>query len=384
MKQIAYAFTAFILCLMLASCFSSKKMMSDGGEVTGQRGVRSEEPAPYGMVKIPRGYLKVGLAEQDSLWGNVIPQKDISVDGFWMDQTEVTNSMYRQFVYWVRDSIIRERLADPSYGGDETYKIEEDKYGDPVTPHLNWKKPIPWRKPSEDEERAIESVYTYHPIDGSRMLDTKQLNYRYEIFDYAKAAMRKYRLNPEERSLDTDNPADLNEVVMISKDTAYVDDDGNIVRQTITRPLSSMYDFLNTYSKCISRYHLLGERLPQRQQRSLSENIFLLTLVQRLPRCGRNMGTSQRFLCLAHRISAERSRTGSEKHTTLPPAVRNRMGIRRKRQGRQSVPMERQRHEKRQGMFLCQLQTRQRKLHRRRKPHNIESGYLRSKLERSV
>ena len=34
---------------------------------------------------------------------------------------------------------------------------------------------------------------------------------------------------------------------MISKDTAYVDDDGNIVRQTITRPLSSMYDFLNTY-----------------------------------------------------------------------------------------------------------------------------------------
>ena len=247
MKQIAYAFTAFILCLMLASCFSSKKMMSDGGEVTGQRGVRSEEPAPYGMVKIPRGYLKVGLAEQDSLWGNVIPQKDISVDGFWMDQTEVTNSMYRQFVYWVRDSIIRERLADPSYGSDETYKIEEDKYGDPVTPHLNWKKPIPWRKPSEDEERAIESVYTYHPIDGSRMLDTKQLNYRYEIFDYAKAAMRKYRLNPEERSLDTDNPADPNEVVMISKDTAYVDDDGNIVRQTITRPLSSMYDFLNTY-----------------------------------------------------------------------------------------------------------------------------------------
>lgn len=385
MKQIAYAFTAFILCLMLASCFSSKKMMSDGGEVTGQRGVRSEEPAPYGMVKIPRGYLKVGLAEQDSLWGNVIPQKDISVDGFWMDQTEVTNSMYRQFVYWVRDSIIRERLADPSYGGDETYKIEEDKYGDPVTPHLNWKKPIPWRKPSEDEERAIESVYTYHPIDGSRMLDTKQLNYRYEIFDYAKAAMRKYRLNPEERSLDTDNPADLNEVVMISKDTAYVDDNGNIVRQTITRPLSSMYDFLNTY--IVNVYPDTTCWVNDFQ--NANNEVYLKTYFSSpsyndYPRCGRNMGTSQRFLCLAHRISAERSRTGSEKHTTIPPAVRNRMGIRRKRQGRQSVPMERQRHEKRQGMFLCQLQTRQRKLHRRRKPHNIESGYLRSKLERSV
>ena len=34
---------------------------------------------------------------------------------------------------------------------------------------------------------------------------------------------------------------------MISKDTAYIDEDGTIVRKTITRPLSSYYDFLNTY-----------------------------------------------------------------------------------------------------------------------------------------
>lgn len=41
--------------------------------------------------------------------------KDVSVDGFWMDETEVTNSKYKQFVMWVRDSIIRTRLADPQY-----------------------------------------------------------------------------------------------------------------------------------------------------------------------------------------------------------------------------------------------------------------------------
>ena len=79
------------------------------------------------------------------------------------------------------------------------------------------------------------------------MIDTKQLNYRYEIFDYEKAAMRKYRLDPKERSLNTDSPVDPDEVVMISKDTAYIDDNGQIVRQTIERPLSSLYDFLNTY-----------------------------------------------------------------------------------------------------------------------------------------
>ncbi len=163
-----------------------------------------------------------------------------------MYQTFVSNSIYRHFVIWVRDSIIRERLADPSYGGDETYKITEDRYGNPVTPHLNWSKPLP-RKPTEDEERAINSVYYNHPIDGTKMLDVRQLNYRYEIFDYEKAALRKYRLNPNERNLNTDITVDPEEQVMISKDTAYVDDNGNIIRETITRPLSSVYDFLNTY-----------------------------------------------------------------------------------------------------------------------------------------
>lgn len=236
-----------IVAIMVVSCASGRGAMANGGEVTGQRGQSIGEPAPYGMVEVKRGFLNVGLQQTDTLWGKNIPARAISVDGFWMDQTEVTNSMYREFVNYVRDSIIRERLADPAFGGDETYKIEVDRNGDPITPHLNWSKPIPWRKPAEDQERAIMSVYRRHPIDGTLMLDASQLNYRYEVFDYEKAALRKYRLNPAERSLDTDNPADPDEVVMISKDTAYIDDNGNIVRQTIERPLSSLYDFLNTY-----------------------------------------------------------------------------------------------------------------------------------------
>ncbi len=246
MKKILSIFAASA-CLILASCMGGGHAMMNGGEVTGQRSSSMMEPTPYGMVDVKRGFLKVGLAEHDSLWGTVIPGREISVDGFWMDQTEVTNSMYRQFVEWVRDSIIRERLADPSFGGDETYKIEVDRNGDPITPYLNWSKPIPWKKPTEDQERALQSVYVTHPIDGTRMLDVKQLNFRYEIFDYEKAALRKYRLNPEERQLNTDIAVNPEEVVMISKDTAYINDDGIIVRETITRPLSSLYDFLNTY-----------------------------------------------------------------------------------------------------------------------------------------
>ena len=241
-----------LLIILLAgwvfySCMGSSRAMQNGGEVTGKRSAAFNEPVPYGMIEVKRGYLKVGVENNDTLWGVATPVKEISVDGFWMDQTEVTNSMYRQFVEWVRDSIIRERLADPSYGGDETFKIEVDRYGEPVTPHLDWSRPIPWRKPNEDQERAIQSVYVTHPIDGTRMLDVKQLTYRYEVFDYEKAALRKYRLDPRERNLNTDVEVDPDEVVMISKDTAYIDDNGEIVRQTIERPLSSLYDFLNTY-----------------------------------------------------------------------------------------------------------------------------------------
>ncbi len=238
-----------LMGMAMTSCMGSRSnAMANGGELVGVRGSSVGETAPFGMVAVNKGSLKIGLEENDTLWGVAFPRRDISVDGFWMDQHEVSNAKYRQFVFWVRDSIIRERLADPAYGGDETYKIEEDKYGEPVTPHLNWNKPIPsQRKATEDELRAIESVYVTHPIDGTRMLDASQMNYRYEVYDYAMAAKRKYRMNPEERDLNTDIVPDENEVVMISKDTAWIDDDGKIVRQTITRPLSGPWDFLNTY-----------------------------------------------------------------------------------------------------------------------------------------
>ena len=56
------------------------------------------------------------------------------------------------------------------------------------------------------------------------MLDARQMNYRYEVFDYTAAALRKHRLNPDERNLNTDHAVDADEVVMISKDTAYIDE----------------------------------------------------------------------------------------------------------------------------------------------------------------
>ena len=222
-----------LLLLSLTGCLGSKVASASGGEVTGTGGRAFTEPTPHGMTLIKRGHLKMGIEKQDSLWGKQTPVRDISVEGFWMDEH-------------VRDSILRERLADPAYGGDESYKIEEDKNGDPVTPHLNWKKALP-RKPNEDEQRAIESLYVTNPVTGEKMLDWRQMNYRYEIYDYTEAAKRKYRINPEERILNTDIRPNPNEQIWISKDTAYINDDGKIVRETINRQYTGEWDFLNTY-----------------------------------------------------------------------------------------------------------------------------------------
>ena len=195
--------SAIALAALAAGCASGSRS-SAGGEVTGVGGTSWAEPTPYGMVLVNRGSMQVGPGEADSLWNLEADARGISVDGFWMDETEVTNSKYKQFVFWVRDSIIRERLADPAYGGNEEFKIEEDRDGNPVKPHLNWNKAIPWRNPNEDEARAIESLYKTNPITGVRELDPEQLNYRYEVYNHTEAAKRKNRMNPRRREYNTD------------------------------------------------------------------------------------------------------------------------------------------------------------------------------------
>ncbi len=243
-KSILYIIS-LIIALTVGACAAGGSS-SAGGEVTGVGGTSWSEPTPYGMVLVTRGSMQVGPQEADSAWNLRADARGISVESFWMDETEVTNAKYKQFVFWVRDSIIRERLADPAYGGNEDFKIEEDKDGNPVKPHLNWSKAIPWRNPNEDEARAIESVYRINPITGVKELDHTQMNYRYEIYNHTEAAKRRNRLDPKTREYNTDRPVPTTNPV-ISKDTAYINDEGEIIRETITRSLTGDYDFLNTY-----------------------------------------------------------------------------------------------------------------------------------------
>ncbi|MDF9830092.1 SUMF1/EgtB/PvdO family nonheme iron enzyme [Parabacteroides sp. PF5-6] len=243
-KKINIFLVLIAMGLLTTSC--GRSLRGSGGEVTGVRLAAVNEPTPYGMVLVKRGAFEMGPSDKDSLWGMMPETKGVSFDAFWMDQTEVTNAKYRQFVNYVRDSIIRERLYDPQFGGNELFKITDDRYGDPIEPYLDWSRPIPWKRASEEEEMAIESIYYTHPVTGEKKLDPAQMYYKYEWYDYTSAALRKNRLNPYERIRNTDLTVNPDEVVMISKDTAYIDDEGRIVNETITRPLSSEWDFLHT------------------------------------------------------------------------------------------------------------------------------------------
>ena len=79
---------------------------------------------PYGMVYVPSGTLHIGQSDQDLNNAMVQKSKSISIQGFYMDATEVTNNEYRQFVYWVRDSVTAKTLGADFIAVDDDGDVE--------------------------------------------------------------------------------------------------------------------------------------------------------------------------------------------------------------------------------------------------------------------
>jgi gliding motility-associated lipoprotein GldK len=100
-------FIAFIAMIaFLVSCNSG-----DRGELVGAKGKKWYPEKPYGMTLVPGGSFIMGKADDDFVAVNDAPTRTVTVRSFYMDETEITNAEYRQFVEWVRDSTIRLKLA---------------------------------------------------------------------------------------------------------------------------------------------------------------------------------------------------------------------------------------------------------------------------------
>ena len=186
-----------ILLVFLSSCANY-----ENGELVGVQGRKSYvEPDPFGMVYIPAGSYLMGPSDQDLSFAQNSMSKTVSVDAFWMDETEITNNEYRQFVEWVRDSIVRQALVDDQI--DDF--ILKDKEGNPVnmtkngqeSPIIDWDFELDWEDKEGNVKAAVERIGLFYTGEdqffGRKQIATEKLIYSYFWIDNLQAAKKTNR-----------------------------------------------------------------------------------------------------------------------------------------------------------------------------------------------
>lgn len=176
--------------VFLSSCNSS-----GNGELVGtrQKSKPFYQPDPYGMAFVPQGSFTMGGADEDITHSYLTQPKTVSVAAFYMDETEITNDEYRQFVYWVRDSIARTILGDVR---PEDFLIEENPETGEIydPPYLNWKTEIEWNSEDQDVRDALEEMYlpVHERYFRRKEIDTRKLMYEYYWVDLHAAAKKDF------------------------------------------------------------------------------------------------------------------------------------------------------------------------------------------------
>ncbi|MEE1961131.1 gliding motility lipoprotein GldK [Allomuricauda taeanensis] len=213
-------FSSMALVFLLTSCGSKS---SSKGELVGVSGKKWHPEKPYGMELIPRGAFVMGKAEEDQAKVLNAPTRTVTVRSFYMDDTEITNSEYRQFVEWVKDSIVRTRLAilaDELGIGPEDEGIGEYAFKDTDTTELsvydkymldnyaglgdtgyegralNKDVDLVWdtsEYPDEYYAEVMDSLYIpeEESYNGLRTIDVTKLKYKYSWMDIEAAARAK-------------------------------------------------------------------------------------------------------------------------------------------------------------------------------------------------
>ena len=172
-----------IAALLLTGCSSSKKSktLPDDGQLHGvSNGTKSGVKKPLGMVYVPPGTFHMGPSDEDINYSFTARNKEVSINGFWMDATEITNNEYRQFVVWVRDSTVA-KLAGYTIKGsnDEEY--------------VDWQKVKTINYNDKNILEKIESIIVTpeNRIRGKKEIDPTKIVYHGEFFDLSAASKRE-------------------------------------------------------------------------------------------------------------------------------------------------------------------------------------------------
>ncbi|MCH2233027.1 MAG: SUMF1/EgtB/PvdO family nonheme iron enzyme [Crocinitomicaceae bacterium] len=198
--------------LVLSSCNQGS------GHLQGVQGRKIFYPEiPIGMIYIPSGSYTMGIGDQDVPFLHQNRAKVVSIHALYMDQTEISNNEYREFVYYVRDSLFLEEIYkndDPT--GEWEIPAEDlgemlahpDIYYDET--NLQWVEfdpedqdpsesrklfPLSWKLRGIRDEAIIPLISDMYLTPNQRFykkrtIDTRKLNFRYYWIDLQEAAKR--------------------------------------------------------------------------------------------------------------------------------------------------------------------------------------------------
>jgi sulfatase modifying factor 1 len=241
MKQLLF-FCSMAALLLFSSCHKS-----GNGELVGveKRG-KYFEPAPLGMSLIPGRSFNMGPGDQDVAFATS-PTRTVDLASFWMDDTEITNNEYRQFVYWVRDSMARKMLSEQF----EEFLITEDRKGNPIEPPvIDWDTKLDWRDP--DYKDALEPMFYAgnDRIFGKKEIDTRKLNYSFYWVDLQQAARRQNSYNFDSQSYQGTVTDLSGKVVPIESRSSFVMSEGvNIYPDTLVWIRDYTYSYNEPWAK---------------------------------------------------------------------------------------------------------------------------------------
>ena len=203
-----------IVLITLVLAFVTSCGSKDKGELVGVKGKKWHPEKPYGMSLIPGGAFVMGKSDDDLAGIQDAPTKTVSVRSFYMDETEITNSEYRQFVFWVRDSILRYNLAemadlegktsDDEGIGEFAYLSSEEEDLTPYEKYMLDTYGNEQRKinndvdlifetdeyPDELYSEVMDNMYLSleESYNGQRTWDVSQFEFRYSQMDIQRAA----------------------------------------------------------------------------------------------------------------------------------------------------------------------------------------------------
>jgi gliding motility-associated lipoprotein GldK len=155
---------------------------------------------PYGMVYVPSGTLHIGQSDQDLNNAMVQKSKSISIQGFYMDATEITNNEYRQFVYWVRDSITAKTLGADFLNTDDNGNES-----------VNWEVMEEFDYNSEDYAADLEPLHVPEGEQfwGRKEWDVSNLDFEYYWIDWKEAAKLVNKGKPRSEYIRTGGPVNV-------------------------------------------------------------------------------------------------------------------------------------------------------------------------------